>query len=607
MIKDIYNRFWRKTLFARKKISKQVSGIILYLAIFFFLVFIYDFGFDQSPGEEKYINLFYHLTKWILVICFGTRNFLNIFNRNKLLRVKILDLFILLSLFSLYIIHTETFFLYKYIHLLPSFKHTFIPLFSFIFIVEYSRNAVSFYTKRLNPFLILLLSFLIVIFIGGILLSLPNSTTRHISTIDIFFTSVSAVCVTGLGVIDVSKDLTLTGQIIVLMLIQIGGLGIMTFTSFIGFMFSGSEVSFQQRILQREMSIGKRINEVARIIYKVVLIMIIVEFIGAVGIYKVAPNNLFDNLFDKIFFSIFHSVAAFCNSGLSNYPGGLQNVNLRFEPFLLLNISFLIIIGGIGFPIILNFYDYLKKQIVNVWNLLVHKKRFQHVPYLINLNSRIILYTTGILLLIGFVFVFIFEYNNTLREFSFGEKLAVSFFTSATSRTAGFNAFNFGDVNFPTYILIVLLMWVGASPGGTGGGIKTTTFAIMVTNFISLAKGKERLLIDRREISVASINKSFAIVMSSILVIGLSVTLILSFDPGFSMEEIVFEAFSAFSTTGLTMGITPNLSAGSKVVLMILMLVGRVGVIATFSAFFFDFHSERIKYPKQQIELYEIN
>ena len=607
MIKDIYNRFWRKTLYGRKKLSKLISATILYLAIFFFLIFMYDFGFDQSPGEEEYIVLFYQFVKWALITCFSIRNFLNIFNRSKQLRIKLLDLFILLSLFSLDFLQQETSALSPYIQLLPSFKYISLPLLSFVFVVEYSRNAVSYYTKNLNPYLILLLSFLIVIFIGVVLLSLPNSSTRHIATLDIFFTSVCAVCVTGLKVIDISSDLTLTGQIILLCLIQIGGLGIMTFTSFIGFIFSGSKVSFQQRIMQREMSIGKKINEVVHIIYKVVSIMFIVEGIGALMIYKVVPDGVFEHTFDKIFFSIFHSVSAFCNSGLSNFPGGLHHVDLRFNPLLLLNISFLIIIGGIGFPIILNFYDYLKKQVVNVWNLLVYRKRFQHVPYLINLNSRIVLYTTGILLLIGFVFLFIFEYNDTLREFSLGEKLAVSFFTSATTRTAGFNVMDFSNINFPTYILVVLLMWIGASPGSTGGGVKTTTFAIMVSNIMALAKGKERLLIGQREISVKSINKSFAIVMSSILVIGLSVALMMSFDPKCSMEEIVFEAFSAFSTAGLTMGITADLSAGSKIVLMLLMLVGRVGVIATLSAFFFDFHSERIKYPKQEIELYEIN
>lgn len=599
---DLYQRFWLSTLYFRKKTGKAISGVILYTGIIYFLVFVYDLGFGQNPQEEVYLRAFYRSVKWVLTISFVGRNILNIFNRDKHLKIKILDFIILLTLIFLIRLYAKGSPLSEQLDFLPSYKYLISPVYSSIFFIEYSRNAVSYYSPRLNPYLILVLSFIVIIFIGAVLLSLPNSSYRDLSLVDTFFTATGAVCVTGLTVIDISKDLTLLGQMIILTLIQIGGLGIMTFASFIGFMFSGNNVSFQQRLVLRELANSQKMNDVIHAVYKIVFIMVLIEGLGALMIYHLVPAELFEQKAYQIFFAVFHSISAFCNAGLSNFPEGLHHVDLRFQPLLLLNMSFLIIMGGIGFPIMLNFYDYIKLGIKNRWNYIVHKRRYLHVPYLINLNSRLILYTTGILLLTGWLGILIFEYDNALKEFDFFEKLAVSFFTSTTTRTAGFGVIDFAVINFPTYILIVLLMWIGASPGGTGGGVKTTTFSIMVMNFWSLAKGESSLIIQNRKITSYSINKSFAIVMMSLLLIGFAVSLIVYFDPQFSLEEIVFESFSAFSTAGLTQGITKSLSDGSKIVIMLLMLIGRVGSIAFLSAFIFKRTSNRIKYPQQEIQ-----
>lgn len=599
---DLYQRFWLSTLYFRKETGKAISGVILYTGIVYFLVFVYDLGFGQNPQEEVYLRTFYRSVKWILMFSFAGRNILNIFNRDKPVKIKILDFIILLILIFLIRLYAKGSPLSEQLDFLPSYKYLISPIYSAIFFIEYSRNAVSYYSPRLNPYLILVLSFIVIIFIGAVLLSLPNSSYRDLSLVDTFFTATGAVCVTGLTVIDISEDLTLLGQMIILMLIQIGGLGIMTFASFIGFLFSGNNVSFQQRLVLRELANSQKMNDVIHAVYKIVFIMVLIEGLGALMIYHLVPGELFEQKTDQIFFAVFHSISAFCNAGLSNFPEGLHHVDLRFHPLLLLNMSFLIIMGGIGFPIMLNFYDYIKLGIKNRWNYIVHKRRYVHVPYLINLNSRLILYTTGILLLTGWLGILIFEYDNALREFDFPEKLTVAFFTSATTRTAGFGVIDFSVVNFPTYILIVLLMWIGASPGSTGGGIKTTTFYIMVMNFWSLAKGEGSLIIQNRKITSYSINKSFAIVMMSLLLIGFGVSMIVYFDPQFSLEQIVFESFSAFSTAGLTQGITKSLSDGSKIVIMLLMLIGRVGSIAFLSAFIFKRTSNRIKYPQQEIQ-----
>ncbi|MCZ2393968.1 MAG: hypothetical protein LC105_08945 [Chitinophagales bacterium] len=599
---NFYQRFLEQTLFYRKRSSEFISGTILYLGIVFFLVFLYDLGFGQNILEEQYLRNFYRIVKWFLVSVFLGRNLLNIFNDSKSLRIKILDFFILIILIFLTQLYVQESLFSLYLPSLPSYKYLVTPIFSLIFFIEFSRNAVSYYSPRLNPALILVLSFVLIVFIGTILLSLPNSSYRHLSFIDTLFTATGAVCVTGLTVIDISKDLTLLGQIIILILIQIGGLGIMTFASFIGFMFSGSNVSFQQRLLLREIANSQRMNDVIGAVYKIMAMMLTLEFIGAFMIYQLVPNNLFENHFDHLFFSIFHSISAFCNSGFSNFPEGLQHVDLRFQPLFLLNMSFLIILGGIGFPIMLNFYEYIHLQLKNIWNYVIHKKRFVYVPYLFNLNSRIILVVTGWLLLLGTIGVFVFEYNGVLSEFSLFEKIVVSFFTSATTRTAGFSAVELSSIHFPTYILVVILMWIGASPGSTGGGIKTTTFAVMVLNFFSLSKGENYLIVQNRRITPYSINKSFAIITLSLLLIGMAVSLISYFDPQFTLEQIVFESFSAFSTAGLTQGITKGLSGESKTILIILMLIGRVGAIVFLSAFIRNPRTHLVKYPQQEIQ-----
>ncbi|MCO5232517.1 MAG: hypothetical protein M9888_02125 [Chitinophagales bacterium] len=599
---NFYQRFLEQTLFYRKRSSEFISGTILYLGIVFFLVFLYDLGFGQNILEEQYLRNFYRIVKWFLVSVFLGRNLLNIFNDSKSLRIKILDFFILIILIFLTQLYVQESLFSLYLPSLPSYKYLVTPIFSLIFFIEFSRNAVSYYSPRLNPALILVLSFVLIVFIGTILLSLPNSSYRHLSFIDTLFTATGAVCVTGLTVIDISKDLTLLGQIIILILIQIGGLGIMTFASFIGFMFSGSNVSFQQRLLLREIANSQRMNDVIGAVYKIMAMMLTLEFIGAFMIYQLVPNNLFENHFDHLFFSIFHSISAFCNSGFSNFPEGLQHVDLRFQPLFLLNMSFLIILGGIGFPIMLNFYEYIHLQLKNIWNYVIHKKRFVYVPYLFNLNSRIILVVTGWLLLLGTIGVFVFEYNGVLSEFSLFEKIVVSFFTSATTRTAGFSAVELSSIHFPTYILVVILMWIGASPGSTGGGIKTTTFAVMVLNFFSLSKGENYLIVQNRRITPYSINKSFAIITLSLLLIGMAVSLISYFDPQFTLEQIVFESFSAFSTAGLTQGITKGLSGESKTILIILMLIGRVGAIVFLSAFIRNPRTHLVKFPQQEIQ-----
>jgi len=597
-----YQQLLNSTLYYRKKIGKNISGIILYTGLLTTCVLVYDMGFGQDITEESFLRTFYRGVKWVLFTCFLVRNILNIFNRDKKASVKFVDAVILVGLLILLRLFVKGSFLYEWLAYLPSYKYVVGPAFITIFFIEFSRNAVGYYSRRLNPALIFLLSFFFIIVIGAFLLSLPNAAYERLSLVDALFTSASAVCVTGLIVLDTATGFTGLGKIIILMLIQIGGLGIMTFAGFIGFMFSGAGVSFQQRLMLREIGNSERINEVIHAIYKIVLIMVLVESIGALAIYLLTPDRLFPDWEQHIFFSVFHSISAFCNAGFSTFTEGLHDVELRFNYLLLVVLGLLVITGGIGFPIMLNFYTYLKLQAMNIWHYVVHGRRFKHVPYILNLNSKIILGTTGFLIVTGLISFFIFEYNGTLSEHGLGGKLAMSFFSAVTPRTAGFNAVEMGALAFPTVILFIFLMWIGASPGGTGGGVKTTTFALMVLNFWNIAKGDRQLILNNRAIKSNAINRAFAIVMMSLLLVGLATSLVLYFDPQFDLEQVAFEVFSAFSTTGLSLGITAGLSDESKLVLILMMFIGRVGSLTFLSAFIFRRTFKGVRIPTNEIQ-----
>lgn len=597
---SIYNEFWHRSLRFRKWLGRFISSAILYTGLVTTIALVYDAGFDHTSKEENYMFIFYNTVKRWLIALFAFRNILNIFNIDKPLRVKVLDGLLLTGLVIAFFTLMDQGELVDRLWFLPSYKYLLGPLFITIFAIELSRNAVSFYTRSINPALIFLISFFLIIAIGAGLLLLPNATNGKLSLVDALFTSTSAVCITGLIVQDTATFFTGLGQTIILILIQIGGLGIMTFAGFIGHMFTGG-ASYQQRLLLGEFSYEERIGDVIKTIYKTIVITLTVETIGAIGVYFSTSPEMFESRVDHVFFSVFHSVSSFCNAGFSTYTLGLYDVQLRFNyPFLLI-LAFLLIFGGLGFPIVLNFYNYIKLQLQNVYTYLFKKRRFRHVPYALNFSSKLILISTSALILIGWVGFFIFEYDGVLREHSFVGKLATSFFGATTPRTAGFNSVDMTQLMFPTVMLTILLMYIGASPGGTGGGIKTTTFSVMVMNFWSMASGREKLIFLGREIKQNTLNRTFSIITLSLVILGTAITLINVFDPQHDLVAIIFETFSAFSTVGLTLGITFDLTDKSKVVLILVMFIGRVGALTFLSAFLFRKKFEGVRYPKEDI------
>ena len=341
-------------------------------------------------------------------------------------------------------------------------------------------------------------SFLFIILVGSGLLMLPNATTQPISYLEALFTATSAVCVTGLAVVDTATVFTPLGKGIIMILIQIGGLGIMTFTGFFTYLFQGS-ATFRDRFLLKEIFYDEQLGGLHKLLLKILLITFLSEAAGAIFIYY----SLDWQWTNKVWFSVFHSISAFCNAGFSLFPQGLYTESVRNNYPLHLIFCALIILGGIGFPILLTCYNFIKRLAKTIFKRLTGGKREPHIVSM-STSERLALWTTISLLIAGTLFYYLFEISGSLANSSPAGQWVTAFFGSVTARTAGFNIVDMALWSYPTVFLIIFLMWVGASPGSTGGGIKTTSLAVAVKTVINFCRGKRHVAIGNREIGEAT-------------------------------------------------------------------------------------------------------
>jgi len=434
---------------------------------------------------------------------------------------------------------------------------------------------------NLSPYRKLIFGFLVAIFVGTILLRLPFSLKENqdITVLDSLFTIVSAICVTGLSVVDVSQVFTSTGQLIILFFIQLGGLGVMT-VSIIVFLLIGKKMSFETRELLKEERNSNSNGGITNFIKHLLLTVFVIEILGA-SILAYGFSKYY-SLKRSIFYGLFHSVSAFCNAGFSLFTNNLED--FRYDKLISLTVSFLIILGGIGFVTINSFVIIKRKKIKNL-----------------SITSKFTLFITFLLLILGTILFLIFEYNNTstFGNMGFLDKLINSFFQSVTLRTAGFNTVPLTNIKPATIFISYILMFIGASPGSTGGGIKTTTFGILILYALGVLKRKEYVEVFKRRIDWELINKALAIVIISLFYIIVVTTIILSIE-SFTTDKVIYEVISAFSTTGLSMGITADLGRISKLILVVTMFIGRLGPMTVALAFTSNKKSS-IKYPKEDI------
>ena len=465
-----------------------------------------------------------------------------------------------------------------------------------------SYGLVRLLGRRTNPSLILAVSFLIIILIGTGLLMLPRSTVAGISWVDSLFISTSAVCVTGLTSVDVASTFTTTGFVIIILLIQIGGLGVMTLTSFFAMFFMGNTSLYNQLVV-RDMVSSNSLNSLLSTLVYILGFTLAIEGAGMLAIWSDIHGTMGMDIHEELAFSAFHSISAFCNAGFSTLPGNLGNPLLMsgHNPFYIY-ISLLIILGGIGFPILVNFKDIILYHIRRFWRFLRtwewDGRRFYH---LYNLNTRIVLIVTFLLLVVGTAGIALFEWNASFAGMSVADKWTQAFFNASCPRTADFSSVDLAGLSVQTLLIYLILMWIGGGSQSTAGGIKVNAFAVVVLNLVAVLRGTERVEVFGSELSYDSIRRSNATVVMSFGVLFVFIFIISILEPKLSLLTVTFECVSAISTVGSSLNATPLLGSDSKLLVALLMFVGRVGLITLMLGIIKQKKNTKYQYPSGQI------
>lgn len=438
---------------------------------------------------------------------------------------------------------------------------------------------------KLNGVRILALGFIGIIIIGAIILSLPISSVSGESTnfLDALFTSTSAVCVTGLITIDTGTYWNTFGQTIIMLLIEIGGLGFMSFTTFIAILL-GKKITLRNRLIMQEAMNTFSIQGLVKMVKYVLGFTFAIQFFGALVLStQFIPEY---GIGKGFFFSIFHSISAFCNAGFDLFGNFSSLTAYASNSVVILTISAIVIIGGIGFAVWLELYNY----------------RYNKAKKL-SVHTKIVLLVTGVLLIGGFIAMFLLEYNNpeTIANMGLKDKLLNSFFASVTPRTAGFNSISTDGMTTAGKFLTILLMFIGGSPGSTAGGFKTVTFGLVILTVISVIKGREDTEAFGRRFGKELVYKAFALLIIAMGLI-IVVTMILSItEKGIPFIDLLYEATSAFATVGITTGVTQELSSIGKIIIMIMMYCGRVGPLTVALALTNRKKKIDYKYPEGKI------
>lgn len=576
---------------------KLLYKIALYASVLGIVALLTDFGFSQADTVQKILSGFY-----FVVLTFGVvSTFARYIENINLYKRKVFIFDLLSIIFTLWIF-------YQYLFVGVPFETDQVltnPIWLKIALIftairELSEVKFNYKKTQLNPAQLFVVSFIALIVIGALMLMLPNATYEGISFIDALFTATSAVCVTGLAVVDTGTYFTHFGHVLIAVLIQIGGLGILTFASYFSYFFKGVS-TFDNHLMLSDMSSSKKLSEVFSTLKYIILITFGIEAVAGILIYTSLDSSNFHCQYDVIFFSIFHAISAFCNAGFSTLNSSLYDAGFKYNYYLQLIIIFTFVLGGLGFPIVVNIINWTKYRLRKLFSF--GKKSVPYKPWVLKLNSRLTLITTVTISIIATLIFYFLEYNNTLAEHDGFGKIVTALFGATTPRTAGFNTIDTSAMLFPTTMMVFLLMWIGASPASTGGGIKTSTFLIASLNFLSLAKGKTKIEIFRREIADVSVRRAFAIISLSLIIIGFGIMLISVFDSNQKLIDIGFECFSAYSTVGLSLGITADLSHASRVVLIVIMFVGRVSMLTVLIAIFKKTKHVNYRYPVEEITI----
>lgn len=587
----------------RMGLNVIAEGIILLASIASFFILIYQFGFIQTSEIDHSLYL---ARIGVLLAFFAGISLRYIIKFQEIIQEKMLymDISIYFMLFA--VLSGTVFFKEAIEQSLPYLTFVSDPKFVYILMlllgtIHLSRQTFTLMQSRIKPSLLFLLSFVFVILVGAGLLMLPNATTQGIHFIDALFISTTSVCVTGLTTVDVATTFTHTGHIIIMLLIQIGGIGVMTFTSFFALSFM-SKSSFYSKMVLKDMLNEERTGQLFRVILNILFVTLFIEGIGAYLIYLDIQGTLPGGTGEEVFFSVFHAISAFCNAGISTLSGNMYDPLVADKYNLHVWIALLIIFGGLGFPIVFNYLKLVQHQLLNTLKIIFgQQKQYIHAPRIINIHTYIVVISTLALLTIGTGFYLYFEMDNTLSGLPWKGKLANAFLGAVTPRTAGFCVVDMANLTHATLMLTLILMIIGAAPMSTGGGLKVTTVFVALLTTYCMMRDKEKVEVRKREISTVAIRRAFAIFVIYVICLVMATWALSYTEKDAPVFTLLFEVVSALSTVGLSLNYSPLLSEPGKWIIISSMLIGRIGVLTFFASFCKEYTKKNYTYPQENI------
>lgn len=580
---------------SRNWVMSSLATGSLFVATFTLMVLVFYHGYELDASKKAIVgyvvrgSIAFYLLKYFLELFYN-------FNPLQFLKDRkwegFLMLFLIIDIVSINAFGFEILNQLGRALGIPGLQESFLLFLQAYFLVivglEFGKVGDFLPNSKLSPPTLLIMSFIVLIIMGTGLLMLPEMTVKSLPGLDFstaLFTSISASCVTGLSLIDISAVLSSKGQFVLMILMQLGGLNIISFAALFAILRGG--FGMRQANFMSE-NLGEDLKRSRSLIGAIFRLTLFIELIGALLLGMVWKSD-YDTLGENIFYSVFHSISAFNNAGFSLFSNSLATDGVGQQYGIHAIIAILIILGGIGFGTI---SDILKQP----WR----KQSFSRSWRGLRVGTKLGLIVSGVLIIVGAVMVFLLEYG----EGPIGAQLSHSLFQSITARTAGFNTVNFGAMATPTLLFFIFLMFIGGGSGSTAGGIKTSTFALVFMSAAATIQGKKNVNLYKTQIPWELMNKAFAIFLFSAVSILIGIFLLTIFEPEMALLDLAFEQVSAFCTVGLSTGITPNISLGGKIVLMLSMLIGRVGTLTlAFALSDRKVEANTFKYPKGSVHV----
>jgi Trk-type K+ transport system membrane component len=409
------------------------------------------------------------------------------------------------------------------------------------------------------------------------------------------------VCITGLTSVDIASTFTPLGDVILALMLQIGGIGIITFTSFFAIFYSGNQ-SIHSQLLIKDMVYSKTMNDLGPTLLYIIGFTFTIEVIGAVMIYFTIPAELGMDIEAKIMFAVFHSLSSFCNAGFSIIPNGMANpALLHGNQLIYIATSILVFAGAIGYPILVNLKDIFFNYVRRLWCFVTRSRRPMLAVHIYDLNTKLVFYTTMSILVVSSVAFYLLESSNSMAGMSTYERIVQSVFNSLTPRSAGFVSLNPATFLNVTLLLIVVQMWIGGASQSMAGGIKVNTVAVVMLNLRAVVKNHSGAKAFNRHISTPSVRRANAVVTLSIVSTLILIIVLMLCEPELSARDVIFESISAIFTVGSSMGITEQLGMASKIFLSIAMFIGRVGLISLLTGMFTAERDTSTLYPDENV------